>query len=114
MRFFDNRPNPDALYEPNSFGGPVEDRAFSEPPLRIEGPDARFDHHDGNDDFSQPRALFMLFGDGQKARLFANIAALIRGVPSNIIERQFELFQQVHPDFGAGVCAALDALDPQF
>lgn len=44
MRFFDNMPNPDAYYEPNSFGGPAEYPPFIEPPLRIEGPAARLDH----------------------------------------------------------------------
>lgn len=114
MRFFDNMPNPDAYYEPNSFGGPMEDRSFTEPPLDLYGPAARFDHRDGNDDFSQPRALFLLFDDEQKDRLFANIAAAMCGVPAWISERQIELFRQVHPDFGAGVSVALDALDPQF
>jgi catalase len=114
MRFFDNLPNPDAYYEPNSFGGSQEDTAFTEPPLDLHGPAARFDHRDGNDDFSQPRALFMLFDDAQKARLFANIVAAMRGVPAQITERQIQLFEAVHPDFGAGVWAALDALDPQF
>src|SRR5690606_30321718 len=92
MRFFENMPNPDAYYEPNSFNGPEEDGSFIEPPLRIESPAARFDHRDGNDDFSQPRALFLLFDDGQKARLFANIAAAMRSVPIGITERQIELF----------------------
>lgn len=114
MRFFDNMPNPDAYYEPNSFGGPVEDRSFTEPPLDLHGPASRFNHRDGNDDFSQPRALFLLFDEGQKARLFTNVATAMRGVPPCITERQIELFRQVHPDFGAGVCEALDALDPQF
>ncbi|MBD2751240.1 catalase [Microvirga sp. BT688] len=114
MRFFDNAATPEAYYEPNSFGGPVENRSFSEPPLQIEGLTARFDHRTGSDDFSQPRALFMLFDDGQKARLFANIAATMQDVPAPIIERQVDLFEQVHPDYGAGVCAELDALDPPF
>jgi catalase len=114
MRFFDGPSNPDAYYEPNSFGGPVEDRAYAEPPLAINGPAARFDHRDGNDDFSQPRALFLLFDDAQKARLFYNIAAAMKDVPTAIIERQIGLFRQVHPDYGDGVCAALDAVDPQF
>ena len=36
MRFFGNDTgNPDAYYEPNSFGGPVEDPSVEEPPLRI-------------------------------------------------------------------------------
>lgn len=114
MRFVDNSATPDAYYEPNSFGGPVENRSFSEPPLQIEGLVARFDHRNGSDDFSQPRALFMLFDDGQKSRLFANIAATMKDVPAAVIERQINLFDQVHPDYGAGVCAELDALDPPF
>ncbi|MBQ0750970.1 MAG: catalase [Roseovarius sp.] len=114
MRFFDNMPIPDAYYEPNSFDGPQQDSAFSEPPLDLYGQADRYDHRDGNDDFSQPRALFMLFDEGQKARLFANIAAAMKDVPLCIIERQIELFRQVHPEFCAGVYAALDALDPQF
>ena len=80
MRFFRNDTgNPDAYYEPNSFDGPVEDKAVQEPPLRISGDADRYDHRVGNDDFSQPRALFNLFDDGQKARLFANYAAAMGG-----------------------------------
>ena len=111
MRFFENMPNPDAYYEPNSFGGPTQDSSFSEPPLNIEGQADRFDHRDGNDDFSQPRALFQLFDLAQRERLFANIAASMRGVPATITERQIDLFRKVHPDFGAGVRTALKALE---
>lgn len=114
MRFFDNMLNPDAYYEPNSFGGPQQDGAFTDLPLDLHGPAARFDHRDGSDDFSQPCALFMLFDDAQKDRLFASIAAAMRGVPAGITERQIDIFRRVHPDFGAGVCASLDALDLQF
>ncbi len=71
---------PDAYYEPNSFGGAQQDGTFIEPPLDLHGLAARFDHRDGNDDFGQPRALFLLFDDGQRGRLFANIAAAMRGV----------------------------------
>ena len=78
-----------------------------EPPLAIEGAMARYNHREGNDDFSQPRALFELFDDGQKSRLFDNVAAAMGGVPGEIIERQLALFKQVHPDYEAGVRAAL-------
>ena len=61
----------------------------------------------GNDDFSQPRALFNLFDDGQKARLFANYAAAMGGVPDAIVERQCRLLDQVHPDYGRGVREAV-------
>ena len=38
-------------YEPNSFGGPVEDPAVKEPPLKISGDADRYDHRVGNDDY---------------------------------------------------------------
>jgi catalase len=62
----------------------------------------------GNDDFGQPRALFLLFDQGQRQRMFANVAASMGGVPKPIIDRQLALFAQVHPDYAAGVAAALE------
>jgi catalase len=111
MRFFRNDTgNPDAFYEPNSFDGPVQDPGVAEPPLRISGDAARWNHRDGNDDFGQPRALFNLFDAGQKARLFTNIAAAMHGIPSFIAQRQLALFDKVDPAYGAGVRAALGAV----
>ena len=88
MRFFPNNPNSDAYYEPNSFNGPVETPDLAEPPLEISGDVDRFDHREGNDDYGQPRALFHLFDDAQKSRLFSNIADAMQGVPDFIVERQ--------------------------
>jgi catalase len=87
-----------------SFEGTVESLEFEEPPLKISGDADRYNHREGNDDYGQPRALFDLFDDGQKARLFSNIAEAIQGVPDEIIERQLGHFEQVHPDCTAGVC----------
>ena len=113
MRFFDNNThNPDAYYEPNSFDGPVQDPSVAEPPLRISGDAARWDHREGNDDFSQPRALFLLFDGGQRRRLFSNIADAMAGVPDAIVERQCRLFDRVHPEYGAGVRGELTARRP--
>ena len=108
--------NADAYYEPNSFNGPAELPAAQEPPLKISGDMARYDHRLGtepgsaNDDFNQPRALFQMFDDNQKARLFSNLAAAMAGIPDNIAERQLALFAQVHADYGQGVRAALQQL----
>ncbi|NNG05478.1 MAG: catalase [Inquilinus sp.] len=107
MRFFANNPNPDAYYEPNSFGGPAERPEAGEPPLAISGDADRYDHREGNDDFSQPRALFRLFDEGQRNRLFANIADAMQGVPAAIVDRQLALFDQVDPVYGAGIRGAL-------
>ena len=111
MRFFPNNPNPDAYYEPNSFGGPVEDKSIQEPPLRIVGDADRYNHRDGNDDYSQPRALWNLFDDAQKGRLYDNYAAAMEGVPDEIIERQMVHFRLIDPAYEQGVRAARAALN---
>src|SRR5690606_23798064 len=99
--------NPDAYYEPNSFSGPVEQPSAKEPPLRISGDADRYNHRIGNDDYSQPRALFELFDAGQRERLLKNIAAAMGGVPGFIIERQLGHFKLVHPEYEAAVRRAL-------
>jgi len=97
----------DAYYEPNSFGGAIEDASFAEPAFETGDVADRYNHRDENDDFSQPRALFELMSDYQKEQLFSNIAAAMDTVPRNIIDRQIALFEQVHPDYAHGVKKAL-------
>ncbi len=97
----------DAYYEPNSFGGAIEDASFAEPAFEAGDYADRYNHRIGNDDFSQPRALFELMSDYQKEQLFINIAESMGGVPRNIIDRQLALFEQVHADYAAGVKKAL-------
>jgi len=92
-----------AYYEPNSFAGPVEDKSVGEPPLKNEGAIDRWNHRDGNDDYSQPRALFRLMSKAQQEALFDNIAAAMQGVPAEIIARQVAHFTKVDPAYGAGV-----------
>jgi catalase len=93
----------DAYYEPNSFNGPVEDRSVKEPPLRLSGDADRYDHRVGNDDYVQPRALWNLFDEGQRQRLYGNIAAAMAGVPDAIVERQLGHFAQIDPAYAEGV-----------
>jgi len=107
MKFTSANTNADAYYEPNSFNGPAEDPSFAEPPLKISGDADRYNHRVGNDDYSQPRALFNLFDEGEKSRLFSNIAAGMQGVPEEIVDRQLAEFGKVHPDYAAGVKKAL-------
>ena len=98
-----------AYYEPNSFGGAVQAPQFREPPLKIRGDADRYDHREGNDDYSQPGALFRLLGAAQQERLFANIASSMQGVPAFIIDRQLTHFDRADPAYGAGVRKALKA-----
>ncbi len=97
----------DAYYEPNSFGGPVQDQSYAEPPLKISGDASRYDHRQGNDDYTQAGNLFRLFDDGQKQRLFNNIAEAMQGVPERIVKKQLEHFAKADPAYAEGVRNAL-------
>ena len=99
--------NPDAYYEPNSFGGPVEDPAAAEPPLALSGDAFRYNHREGNDDYRQPGDLFRLMSADQKQQLFDNIAAAMQGVPVEIIKRQLGHFYKCDPAYGIGVAKAV-------
>jgi catalase len=106
--------NPSAYFEPNSFEGPIEVPSALEPPMETSGDMMRYSHRSeteagsGNDDFNQPRALFALFDEEQKQRLFTNISDAMAEVPDNIIERQIALFSQIDEAYGKGVRRALD------
>ncbi len=104
---FDIKEPTKAFYEPNSFDGPVEDKSYLEPDLAVGDIAKRYDHRVGNDDFSQPRALFLLMSNSQKEQLFSNIKDAMAGVPRDIVDRQIALFEKVHPDYAAGVKNAL-------
>ena len=94
-------------YEPDSFGGPVEDPRFKEPPLKISGDADRYDHREGNDDYTQPSNLFRLMTAEQKEALFANTAAAMEGVPEEIQRRWITHCTKADPDYGRGIARAL-------
>jgi len=97
----------DAFYEPNSFNGPKQDERFAEPPLRISGDAARYDHREGNDDYTQAGNLFRLMSKDQKQQLFNNVADAMQGVPKEIIERQLVHYRKADPAYADGVAAAV-------
>ncbi len=99
--------NPDAYYEPNSFNGPVEDPSVAEPPHRYSGVVDRYEYRGEADHYSQPRALFALFDEAHRQRLFSTIAGAMQGVPEFIVERQLGHFDKVDPAYGAGIRAAM-------
>ena len=94
-------------YQPNSFGGPVDDAGYREPPLKITGDADRYDHHAGNNDFTQAGNLYRLMGADEQARLVANLVGALRQVPRFIQERQLGHFLAADPEYGARVAAGL-------
>ena len=112
MRFFRNDTgNVDAYYEPNSFGGPTQSPDYREPPLKISGDADRYNHREGNDDFTQAGNLFRLFNTEQKQRLCMNIAEAMFGIPKKIIELQLSHFDKADPAYGNGVREALKSME---
>jgi catalase len=73
----------------------------------LSGDADRYDHRIGNDDYSQPGALFRLMSRDQKQQLFANIAAAMQGVPEAIQLRQIGHFTRADPAYGEGVAEQL-------
>ncbi len=104
---FDGNDGGKVNYEPNSFGGPVEDHRFKEPPLPIEGPADRYDHRAGNDDYTQAGNLYRLMTPEAQGRLMDAIAGAMKGVPEFIQRRQIDHFAKADPAYGAGVAARL-------
>jgi catalase len=109
MRVDGNSSN-SVTYEPNSFNVFQEQPDFSEPPVSIEGAADHWNHREDTDYFSQPRALYNLLSAAEHQRMFNRIAGDMKDVPEFIQERQIALFSEVHPEYGAGIAAALKAL----
>jgi catalase len=107
---FDNNGAGSVNYEPNSFGGPVQDASAKEPPLALHGAADRYDHRAGNDDYTQAGDLFRLMNEGQKNALFGNIAAAMQGVPQDIVERQLGHFAKADAAYAEGVRQAIARL----
>jgi catalase len=106
MRFDDNGGG-SVNYEPNSFNGPVEDPRFKEPPLHISGDADRYNHREGNDDYTQAGNLYRLMPQDEKERLHRAIAKAMQGVPKEIIDRQLAHFGKADPAYAEGVRKAL-------
>lgn len=98
-------------YEPNSFGGPVEDKQYVETPFPVEGDGYRYDHREGNDDYTQPGNLFRLMTEDQQQRLISNLAGAMSGVSKEIQLKQICHFYRADPAYGEGVAKGL-GIDP--
>ncbi|EWY42023.1 catalase [Skermanella stibiiresistens SB22] len=94
-------------YQPNSFGGPVDDGRFAEPALAIHGDAARYNHRIGNDDHTQAGDLFRLMDDDARERLMDNIAGSLGQAPVAIQRRQLGHFEKADPAYAAGVAKRL-------
>jgi catalase len=104
---FDGNGGATPVYQPNSFGGAIDDASYSEPPLRINGDADRYDHRVESDYYTQAGDLFRLMDTAAQQRLIDNIVAAMQGVPREIQQRQIAHFSKADPAYGEGVAKGL-------
>jgi catalase len=104
---FDGNGGPAVNYEPNSFGGPTQDKRYVERPKPVSGTVARHDHRSDPDYYTQPGNLFRLMPADAKARLMSNIVGSMKGIPQRIQELQIQHFYKADPAYGSGVAKGL-------
>jgi catalase len=106
MRFDGNygaQPN----YEPNSFNGPAENPVYRERPRTITGAVDRHNHRSDADYYTQPGNLFRLMKPDARERLINNIVGTMKGIPTDIQDRQLWHFKQADIAYGTGVAKGL-------
>jgi catalase len=100
-------------YEPNSFGEWQEQPAYRPPALQLGNVAAdnwNF-REDDEDYYTQPGNLFRKMSAEQKQQLFDNTARAMFGVPADIKERWIGHCTAADSSYGAGVAAAIQALE---
>src|SRR5690606_9475880 len=91
-------------YEPNTYGEWQEQPDFSEPPMALEGPAARYDYRaEDADYFTQPGDLFRLMPADAQQRLFDNTARAMSGGGRTIMIRHIPDSNMVDPAYADGV-----------
>ena len=98
-------------YTPNSYGNWEPQPEYAEPALGLSGVADRYDFRADDDNyFEQPGDLFRLMTKDEQQRLFENTARAINGASEATIERHIHNCTQADPAYGAGVRAAIEAL----
>jgi catalase len=95
-------------YWPNSKDAWIGDAPeLQDPPLKLEGAAAHYDHRIDEDHFEQPGNLFRLMTPAQRQLLFENTARAMAGARLEVKQRHVENCAKADPGYGAGVAKAL-------
>ncbi|KVN53134.1 catalase [Burkholderia anthina] len=97
-------------YHPNTKGEWVDQPAYKEPPLAIDGAADHWDHRVDDDYYSQPGALFRSMSAEQKQALFDNTARAMIGVSKPIRDLHIEHCAKADPAYGMGVADAIERI----
>jgi catalase len=106
-----NTPN----YDPNSHpDAPKQNCAYAEPAMDLGHVKVvRYDHHQGNDEYTQAGDLYRLLKPDAQQRLVDNIVGSMSGVRQEIQMRQLCHFFRADPQYGMQVATGLGIkLDP--
>lgn len=109
---FDGNGGSGPNYQPNTVGGPVDNAAHAEPPLKIVGDADRYSHRDGNDDYTQAGNLYRLMPADQQNRLIANIVGHIKSASAEIQARMVPHFVAADKDYGGRIAEGLGISAP--
>jgi catalase len=106
---FDGNGGSSVNYEPNSLGGPAEDKSYTEPAvLAMNGAVGRYDQKSyRNDDFEQAGDLYRLQSAAEQERLVGNIVAHMTNVRREIQLRQVPHFRKADQEFGDRIARGL-------
>lgn len=105
---FDGNDGGAVNYEPNSFGGPVDNKIFNEPFLTIEGEAYAYDNRVDKDYYTQPGDLYRLVPSDEQQRIASNVAEAMAGVPENIRIRAIARFYQADERCGSDIAKKLE------
>ena len=102
-------------YDPNSYeDAPKQNCTYAEPPLDLGNIKVdRYDHREGNDDYTQAGDLYRLLKPDAQERLIANIVGSLSGTRQEIQMRQLCHFFRADVNYGRRVAEGLGiAIDP--
>ncbi|WP_367305629.1 catalase [Alicyclobacillus acidocaldarius] len=105
MRFDDNG-GPSPNYYPNRLGHPAPTERARGPEYPVQGLVGHYEYRD-RDFYTQPRKLYHVMPEQERADLADNLAASLRQVDREIVERQMVHFEQIDADLARRVSEAL-------
>ena len=99
-------------YEPNSLGGPVENKKWAQHGETLNGVVGRYPHQHPNTNYEQPRELFhTVFDDTQRKHCVENIAAGLGTCNRDIQNRVLKHFFLISDEYGSRVGKAIGFSD---
>jgi catalase len=97
-------------YEPNSAGGPVEDKSYAWSKQTVSGDIARYPHQHPNTNFEQPRELFnRVFSEQDRVDVINNISGPLSQCRQDIKDRYCALLMKVDTRYGTEVAKKVGA-----